>query len=130
LAIDLNPVQNPYVQFQPDGRAVFSPAAGASYANRLNVRPGKPMRQGMAEEVVELFADHGFLVWGGNWDAPLDYQHFQVERSLAERMAQLPVQQAQALFKEYVHRFRSCLKNSTQGTPTTARVQCIEKQTQ
>jgi hypothetical protein len=53
----------------------------------------------MAEEVVALFAAHGFPVWGGYWDAPLDYQHFQVDRKLAERMARLPEARARALFE-------------------------------
>jgi hypothetical protein len=65
LAIDLNPVQNPYIQLQPDGTALFSPASGIKYANRSNQRPGKAGRSGMAEDVITLFANHGFLVWGG-----------------------------------------------------------------
>lgn len=99
LAIDINPLQNPYVSFDGDGVAHYRPPQGAQFANRLARRPGKPCRPGMAEEVVALFAAHGFPVWGGYWDAPLDYQHFQVDRKLAERMAQLPETQARALFE-------------------------------
>lgn len=44
----------------------------------------------MAEAIVEVFADDGFIVWGDNWDNPIDYQHFQVSRELAERLAQAP----------------------------------------
>ena len=62
LAIDLNPIQNPYVQFNNQGQASYSPVAGSSYANRLNPRPAKPVRPGMAEEVVQVFADNGFLI--------------------------------------------------------------------
>lgn len=109
LAIDINPIQNPYLQFEADGKAIYSPTAGSKYANRLPIRPGKPARKGMAEEVVDVFAEHGFLIWGGNWDAPIDYQHFQVSRPLAERLAALPVAQARTVFNAYVERYRSCV---------------------
>jgi hypothetical protein len=99
LAIDINPLQNPYVSFEGEGVARYSPPQGTQFANRLARRPGKPCRPGMAEEVVALFAAHGFPVWGGYWDAPLDYQHFQVDRKLAERMARLPEARARALFE-------------------------------
>lgn len=110
LAIDINPVQNPYLQFDTDGKAAFSPAAGSRYANRLQQRPGKPARKGMAEEVVDLFAEHGFVIWGGDWDAPIDYQHFQTSRKLAERLAALPAAQGRAVFTSYVQRYRTCLR--------------------
>src|SRR5262245_55737175 len=35
LAIDLNPLQNPYVE-RSEGKLKFSPPAGAAYANRAN----------------------------------------------------------------------------------------------
>jgi hypothetical protein len=128
LAIDLNPVQNPFMRLQPDGTAFFSPANGIEYANRLNQRPGKARRSGMAEDVIELFANNGFLVWGGDWDAPIDYQHFQVERKMAERMAALPIEQAHALFSNHVRRYRACLKNrgTLHKSESVTRVACIE----
>lgn len=128
LAIDLNPVQNPYIRIDPDGRAAFSPASGSAYANRSAARPGKRMRAGMAEDAVALFADNGFLVWGGDWDAPIDYQHFQVERNLAGRMAGLPVEQARNLFTDHVARYRACMKKyqNAIGIVKDARIKCIE----
>lgn len=128
LAIDLNPVQNPYIGFHADGRSVYSPPSGADFANRLNRRPGKPARSGMAEDVVALFAENGFFVWGGYWDAPIDYQHFQVERKLAEQLAKLPAAQARAAFSDHVARYRACLKRSgvIATTETELRIKCIE----
>lgn len=126
LAIDLNPIQNPFVQLQPDGNAVFSPASGIKYVNRSNQRPGKSARAGMAEDVVLLFANHGFLIWGGDWDAPVDYQHFQVDRKMAERMAALPVDQAREIFSAHVGRYRACFKTHLDKTPADARIKCIE----
>ena len=110
LAIDINPVQNPFLEFGMDGKAVFSPAAGTRYANRLQQRPGKPARKGMAEEVVTLFAEHGFVIWGGDWDAPIDYQHFQTSRTLAERLAKLSPAAGKAVFASYVQRYRACMR--------------------
>ena len=132
MAIDINPVQNPYIRFYPDGKAVFNPAPGAAYANRLHLRPGKHARSGMAEEVVDLFAENGFSMWGGYWDAPIDYQHFQTDRTLAERMAKLPVRHARALFTDHVQRYQTCLKRrqdgGNNGARLNARIKCIEQQ--
>jgi len=34
----------------------------------------------MVESIVTLFAYYGFTVWGGSWNEPLDYHHFQIDR--------------------------------------------------
>ena len=107
LAIDLNPVQNPFL-VRSDAVVKIDPAPGADYLNRMSERPGKPPRRGMAESVVRLFADEGFLIWGGYWDNPIDYQHFQVSRKLAERLVGLPPSQAAIDFDRVVDRFRDC----------------------
>lgn len=66
-AIDVNDVQNPYI----DGSAVIPPA-GAAYTNRSDVRPGMAVPGG---QLVEAFAAVGWQ-WGGRWTATPDYQHF------------------------------------------------------
>jgi hypothetical protein len=66
-AIDLNPVQNPYVR---DG--VADPPGGGSYLDRVWPTPGL-VRDGDA--VVTAVADNGFR-WGGHWTSAKDYQHF------------------------------------------------------
>ena len=65
-AIDVNPVENPYLE---GGRV--HPRAGAAYLNRSNVRPGMAVRGGV---LVRAFAAVGWK-WGGRWTPP-DYQHF------------------------------------------------------
>lgn len=116
LAIDLNPVQNPYVTRSGSTLRVARQHA-AGYVNRSLPRPG------MAESVIDVFADHGFLVWGGDWHNPIDYQHFQASRGMAERLAVLPADQAQAVFKRYVERYRACRGKSGQDT---SRLRCTE----
>ena len=66
-AIDVNPVENPYIQ---GGRV--QPAAGRAYLNRANVRPGMAVRGGV---LVRAFAAVGWA-WGGRWARTPDYQHF------------------------------------------------------
>jgi poly-gamma-glutamate synthesis protein (capsule biosynthesis protein) len=67
-AIDINPVQNPYVT--DAGR--IEPSAGASYVDR-SVRAKGMIHAGDA--VVDAFAFVGWG-WGGAWSNPTDYQHF------------------------------------------------------
>jgi D-alanyl-D-alanine carboxypeptidase len=66
-AIDINPLENPWV----DGGHV-SPPAGAPYANRSRRAKGMIHAGGV---VVRAFAAVGWG-WGGNWSSPRDYQHF------------------------------------------------------
>jgi len=68
-AIDINPVQNPYVR----GSTVLPPS-GAPYAtNRNGAVPGLITA---GSPIVGLFDLAGFD-WGGNWSSPRDYQHFE-----------------------------------------------------
>ena len=67
LAIDVNPVENPYLL---GGRVL--PAAGRRYVDRMRSRPGMAVASGV---LVEAFASVGWS-WGGNWRGSLDYQHF------------------------------------------------------
>ncbi|MDB2384723.1 M15 family metallopeptidase [Endozoicomonas sp.] len=108
VAIDINPVQNPYLSFGDKGAATFQPAAGQAYANRSKNRWSKSVRQGMTEQVISVFAQHGFLYWGGYWDTPIDYQHFQTSREMAEFMAFAPTSLATKFFDQYVAFYRTC----------------------
>ena len=66
-AIDVNPVQNPYVR----GDGVL-PAAGRAYLDRTVAVPGL-ITEG--DVVVAAFAAEGWS-WGGTWSTLRDYQHF------------------------------------------------------
>jgi hypothetical protein len=67
LAVDIDPVENPYVL---NGRV--HPRAGRAYLNRSRIRPGMAYRGGL---LVNAFAAAGWQ-WGGRWTASPDYQHF------------------------------------------------------
>lgn len=67
LAIDVNPVENPYLE---GGRV--HPPAGRAYVDRSRYRPGMAVRNGV---LVRAFASVGWR-WGGRWSGSPDYQHF------------------------------------------------------
>lgn len=110
LAIDINPIQNPCLVQQTivnDEEILIpvQPAAGQAYLNRTKVRPG--MAEQVLDEttrmrVVELFRQHGFHVWGGNWNDPVDWQHFQPSRATAEWLAFMSPADASALYELYI----------------------------
>jgi hypothetical protein len=67
LAIDVNPVENPYVL---GTRAL--PPAGRGYLDRDRIRPGMAVAGGV---LVLAFESVGWA-WGGRWRGTPDYQHF------------------------------------------------------
>ena len=66
-AIDVNTVENPYIQ---NGRV--TPPNAKAYADRTNVRPGMAVEGGA---LVRAFALAGWS-WGGRWRTSPDYEHF------------------------------------------------------
>ena len=72
MAIDINPLYNPYVK-QIRGKTVVSPSAASAYVNRTKQFPYKIDRQDLC---YKLFVAHGFR-WGGAWRSSKDYQHFE-----------------------------------------------------
>jgi hypothetical protein len=66
-AIDVNPVENPYVY-----EGAPQPEAGAAYVDRSVARPGMAVAGGV---LVAAFESVGWE-WGGRWAGSPDYQHF------------------------------------------------------
>lgn len=66
-AIDLNPVENPYLQ-----GGEIQPPSGAPFVDRRDYRPGMALDGGA---VTRAFASIGWS-WGGRWAQTPDYQHF------------------------------------------------------
>lgn len=100
LAIDVNPIENPYLGFgkteAEKGQAKVLPPLGWSYVNRANAKPG------MVEPIVPLFKQHGFKVWGGNWTTPIDWQHFQPSRAMAQLLAEMSCEHGKVFFESYI----------------------------
>jgi hypothetical protein len=96
VALDINPVQNPAYD-RVNGVRTLVPKAGAAYAQRT------PLRPGMAESVTQVFAAHGFTVWGGRFRDP-DYQHFTIDRALAAKLVRLPPAESRAMFNTLARR--------------------------
>lgn len=72
LAIDINPLYNPYVRTR-DGKEEVFPESGLEYTDRHKeneyyIRKGDPC--------YEAFVSRGFT-WGGQWKNSKDYQHFE-----------------------------------------------------
>jgi hypothetical protein len=67
LAVDVNPVENPYLE---GGRV--RPAAGKRFLDRRRYRPGMAVAGGV---LVRAFAAVGWP-WGGRWSGTPDWQHF------------------------------------------------------
>jgi hypothetical protein len=65
-ALDLNPVQNPYVR-----GSTVQPDAGRGHLERTPA-PGRILA---GDVVVDAFASIGWS-WGGTWSSSKDYQHF------------------------------------------------------
>lgn len=73
LAVDINPLYNPCIRSQANGKQTIQPAAGKAYANRskkftYKLEPG--------DLCHKLFKQAGFT-WGGDWRTVKDYQHFE-----------------------------------------------------
>ena len=83
LAIDINPVQNPFIMIDKTSNNIkVLPEQSVDFLNRHN------KQEGMVEPIVEIFRKYGFSEWGGNWNTPIDYHHFQVPRkAVAELIA-------------------------------------------
>ncbi|WP_350290439.1 M15 family metallopeptidase [uncultured Croceitalea sp.] len=72
-AIDINPLQNPYVLINHNlAEAKIFPKNGTMFLNR------SIQRDGMVESIVTIFKNNGFSIWGGDWNTVLDYHHFQI----------------------------------------------------
>jgi len=81
LAIDINPLQNPYIVIDEGTNNVeIFPKQGAEFINRDN------LRKGMVEPIVPIFKKHGISIWGGDWSSPIDYHHFQTKRSASNHL--------------------------------------------
>ena len=73
FAIDINPLQNPYVKYNGDGSFAKYYKDMEKYTDRE--QKGKHMIT-HDDICYQVFAKHGFT-WGGDWNNSKDYQHFE-----------------------------------------------------
>lgn len=106
LAIDINPQQNPYLitRYEPGKNNVpVYPPAGMEYINRTNIRAGMVetiINDESHTNVVDLMHQHGFTIWGGTWNDPIDWHHFQLTRSQAETLSSLSYEDGLKVFEQ------------------------------
>ena len=72
MAIDINPLYNPYVK-TVNGALSIEPANAAVYVDPSD---DNPYRIDHDDLCYKLFTEHGFT-WGGDWVHSKDYQHFE-----------------------------------------------------
>ena len=68
MAVDINPLQNPYVKGE-----IVEPEAAREFADRTVDFPHKITSEDLC---CKLFRARGFQ-WGGAWNSVKDYQHFE-----------------------------------------------------
>ena len=73
LAVDLNPQQNPYVSTRADGSLSWAHSNADEYIDRSS---GLAHVITHEDKAFQVFSEHGFT-WGGDWNNPKDYQHFE-----------------------------------------------------
>lgn len=73
MAVDINTLYNPCVKKQDDGSLYIQPETAEKYADRTYDCPYYINHDDLC---YQLFIQHGFQ-WGGDWDNPKDYQHFE-----------------------------------------------------
>ncbi|MDO5292608.1 MAG: M15 family metallopeptidase [bacterium] len=72
LALDINPLYNPYIK-TVDGKERILPPEGAAYADRTENNPYYIKKN---DACYTIFLKYGFT-WGGDWTDSKDYQHFE-----------------------------------------------------
>ncbi len=72
-AIDINPLENPYLTIGEDGSISCEQEGSIPYLDRT---AGLDHMIDEEDPCYQLFTSYGFT-WGGSWSNPVDYQHFE-----------------------------------------------------
>lgn len=73
MAVDINPLYNPYFKKRRNGTCDVLPSTAMPYCDRNKTFPCKIDHNDLA---FVIFTLHGFK-WGGDWKSCKDYQHFE-----------------------------------------------------
>ena len=103
IAIDVNFLQNPcvFIDFDKNEIQEVIPKNGVRFLNRSLKRKNKENQDigKVDDKIVKIFKKYGYDTWGGYWDFPVDYQHFQVSnRTLALLLMYASRQDGQKIF--------------------------------
>lgn len=79
LAIDINPLYNPYVKRKANGTWHIEPSTARPYAFDRGQRKDIPYKISHKDLAYKLFREEGFK-WGGDWNSLKDYQHFEYNK--------------------------------------------------
>jgi len=97
MAIDINPIQNPFLKIdRSTGQVQVIPKSGIKYINRHSSFAGK------VEDVVNVLAKHGFSDWGGSWNDPIDYHHFQIEWEHIMKLNEMNYDDGMSYYREII----------------------------
>ncbi len=94
MAIDFNPLQNPFLQIDEANGKITSihPADGIKNINTKTKLRTNAKAQGFIDaKTQKIFAKHFFSTWGGNWQSPVDYHHFEFNKQLANLLKIAPL---------------------------------------
>ena len=81
LAVDINPLYNPYIK-EVDGKTIIEPVTAGAYTDRNAHFNYKIDENDLA---YKLFTEHGFE-WGGSWQERKDYQHCEIPTPVIEKL--------------------------------------------
>jgi len=105
MAIDINPLQNPFLQIdQEHNNALIAihPRDGAKSINKKNKQRITQNQDGfIGPKTRATFAKYGFTTWGGDWNSPIDYHHFEISKPIAYLIVAMPISDGKILFEIY-----------------------------
>ncbi len=112
MAIDLNPLFNPYVKTNANKTKTIVPKNGEFFVDKLTNKPNKADKIGVINpKVVKIFKQNGFTTWGGNWRNPIDSHHFEFGDALAELLVAMKDNDGEKMFELHVRYFNKTNKD-------------------
>ena len=76
VAIDINPINNPYIWSDGNGGWEYEDRDADKYLDRYAEDAAQRHMINHNDLCYKLFTERGYT-WGGDWSDPIDYQHFE-----------------------------------------------------
>ena len=71
-------------------------------------REKKQPHLGVIDDFVDVFKENGILRWGGDWNYPIDYMHFEIYRDNAVLFLTMTKSESLEYFKLYQKFYNTC----------------------